>query len=93
MVRLITVVEKNEDFEKFLEQLRETGCNYEVIIEDGKVTKLYVRIPDNGDWSDMKYGRILGSKVVCYKQTIYIPRVVDGKFIYNYNGKKDESVE
>ena len=93
MVRLITVVEKNKDFEKFLEQLRETGCNYEVIIEDGEITKLYVRIPDNGDWSDIRYGRILGSKMVCYKQKIYIPRVGDGKIIDNYNGEKDKPAE
>jgi len=90
MVRPITVVEKNKDFEKFLAQLRETGCSYEVVIEDGKVSKLYVRVPDNGNWSDIRYGRILGSKVVSYKQTIYIPRVVDGKFIYNYNGEEDK---
>ncbi len=90
MVRPITVVEKNKDFEKFLAQLRETGCSYEVVIEDGKISKLYVRVPDNGNWSDIRYGRILGSKVVSYKQTIYIPRVVDGKFIYNYNGEEDK---
>ena len=90
MVRPITVVEKNKDFEKFLAQLRETGCSYEVVIEDGKVSKLYVRVPDNGNWSGIRYGRILGSKVVSYKQTIYIPRVVDGKFIYNYNGEEDK---
>jgi len=93
MVELISVKKRNKEFDDFLERLIQTGCSYEAVIENGNVTKLYVRIPDNGDWSDMRYGRILGSKVVSYKQTIYIPRIVDGKFIYNYNGKKDESVE
>ncbi len=87
MVELISVKKRNKEFDDFLERLIQTGCSYEAVIENGNVTKLYVRIPDNGDWKDLKYGRILGSKVVSYKQTIYIPRIVDGKFIYNYNGK------
>jgi hypothetical protein len=89
MVRLITVIEKNKEFEEFLTRLRETNCSYEIVIEDGKVSKLYVRIPDNGDWSDLRYGRIFGSKMVSYKQTIYLPRVVDGKFIFDYNEQKN----
>jgi len=87
MVELISVKKRNKEFDDFLERLIQTGCSYEAVIENGNVTKLYVRIPDNGNWSDIRYGRILGSKVVSYKQTIYIPRIVDGKFIYNYNGK------
>ena len=92
MVRLITVKEKNKDFEAFLAQLRESGCSYEAVIVDGKITRLYVRIPDNGDWSDISYGRILGSKMLSYIEAVYLPRVVDGKFIYNYNEQKDERI-
>lgn len=87
MVELISVEKRNKEFDDFLTRLRETGCSYEAVVENGNITKLYVRIPDDGNWKDLKYGRILGSKVVSYKQTIYIPRIVDGKFIYNYNGK------
>jgi hypothetical protein len=86
--RLITVAEKNKDLLTFLKRLIETGCSYEVAIEDGKITNIYVRIPDNGDWSEVRYGRILGSKVVSYIQTTYRPRIVDGNFIYNHNENK-----
>ena len=42
---------------------------------------------DNGDWKKVKFGRLLGSKVVSYIEVVYLPRIVDGKFIYNYDEK------
>lgn len=88
MIEFLTTKQRNEEFEIFLERLRETGCSYEIVIEDGKITKLYVRIPDDGDWKPVRFGRIIGSKVVSYIQTVYLPRLVDGNFIYNYDDKK-----
>lgn len=90
MVRLITVKEKNKDFDEFLRQLREGGCSYEAVIADGKITRLYVRIPQRGDWSNVQFGRILGSKMVSYVEVVYLPRIVNGKFIYNYNEQKEK---
>ena len=86
-IEFITTKDKNRDFELFLERLRETDCSYELIIENGKITKVYVRLPDDGNWRQVRYGRILGSKMVSYIQTVYLPRLVDGNFIYNYNEK------
>ena len=88
MIEYLTTKQHNDEFEIFLERLRETGCSYEVVVEDGKITKLYVRIPDDGNWKPLRFGRIIGSKVVSYIQTVYLPRLVDGNFIYNYDEKK-----
>jgi hypothetical protein len=87
MIEYLTTKDNNSDFNLFLKRLRETGCSYEVVVEDGKITKLYVRVPDDGNWKRVKFGRIIGSKMVSYIQTVYLPRLVDGNFIYDYNEK------
>ena len=87
MVKLIPADRTNEEFETFLARLRETGCSYEGVVEEGRIVRLYVRIPDDGKKRNLQFGRIIGSKMVSYIETVYLPRIVDGKFIYNYNGK------
>jgi hypothetical protein len=85
MVEYLTTGEKNRELNIFLERLKLTGCLYEMTVENGKITKIYVRRPDDGNWKKVKFGRIIGSEVVSYIQTVYLPRLVDGKFIYNYD--------
>ena len=85
---MVTVVEKNKDLERFLQQIIDIGCSYEVVVEEGKITKIYVRSPITDGWGDLWYGRVLGSKVVSYIETTFRPRVVDGKFINNYNEER-----
>jgi len=87
MVEYLTTRSNNPEFRLFLKRLKETGCSYEAVVEDGKITKLYVRVPDTGDWKSLRFGRIIGSEVVSYIQTVYLPRLVDGNFIYNYDDK------
>jgi len=86
---MIAASEKNADLNIFLQQLKDTNCSYELGIEYGKITNLYVRVPDDGNWGKVWFGRIFGSKVISYIQTTYRPRIVDGKFIYDYN-EEDE---
>ena len=87
IARYIRVDEGNKEFLTFLEQLKESGFSYDAVIENGNVIKVYARMVDDGNWKQIKYGRLVGSKVVSYIEVVYKPRVVDGKFIYNYNGK------
>jgi hypothetical protein len=88
MERMVTVAEKNKDLEKFLQQIVELGYSYEVVVEQGNITKIYVRAPITDGWGDLWYGRVLGSKVVSYIETTYRPRIVAGKFINNYNEER-----
>lgn len=78
----------HEDFLLWLAQLRELGWTYEIVVEDGYIDKVHLRMPDDGDWSNVRFGRIIGSKVVCYKQMVYLPRLIEGKFIYNCDVQK-----
>lgn len=89
MIEYLTTNNKNAEFNVFLKQLEETGCSYEMVVENGKIIKLYVRTPSDGVWKGLEYGRIFGSKMVSYIQTVYLPRLVDGKFIYNFNEKNE----
>lgn len=92
MVEFLTTAEPNREFKLFLERLRKTGCSYELVVENGKITKLYVREQSSVEsWSRLKFGRIIGSEIVSYIQAVYLPRLVDGKFIYNYNEKKERA--
>jgi len=86
-VKYIRTDGENGEFRRFLEQLKESGFSYDAVIENGNVIKVYARMVDDGDWKHVKYGRLVGTKVVSYIEVVYKPRVVDGKFIYNYNGK------
>ena len=84
MVKL-RVVDNNKDFCKWLEQLKALGYTYEIVIESGNIQRVYVREDDNGDWSDIIYGRIYGSTHVSFKQRVFHPRMVKNKLIIDYH--------
>lgn len=90
MIEYVNVREKPREFEEFLEQLAKMGFAYEIIIEDYEVKRMYVKEPDNGDWKNIRHGRVLGSSEIRYKWHSYLPRMVDGKFTYDYNDKNKQ---
>ena len=74
-------------FKLWLERAVAVGCSYEVVIEDGQITRVYIREGDDGDWSNIGHGRVIGTKMLSFKQRVFLPRMVDGKFIADYNGQ------
>lgn len=87
MIEYVRTDDNNPEFKLFLERLKESGFSYDAIVNDGNVIKVYARIVDDGNWKNVKFGRLLGSKMVSYIEVVYLPRIVDGKFIYNYDEK------
>lgn len=92
-VTYLTTDRPNHEFNLWLSQVREMGWSCEIVVEGNRIDKIHVKMPaekdnSNGDWRDVEYGRIILSKVVSYKQKVFLPRIVDGKFIYNYSEKK-----
>jgi hypothetical protein len=81
----LRVSDNNLEFMKWLEQLKALGFTYEVVIESGDIQRVYVREDDNGDWSNISYGRIYGSAHVSFKQRVFHPRVVRNKLIIDYH--------
>jgi len=86
MVEKISVRNKPKEFIDWLERLKLAGFSYELIIEYYYIERVYVKESDDGNWKNISHGRVIGSSGMGYKQTTYMPRMVDGKFIYNYNG-------
>lgn len=86
-VEYVRTDENNLEFRLFLERLKETNASYEVVVEDNNITKVYARFVDTGNWKHVQFGRLIGSKMLSYIEVVYKPRVVDGKFIYNFNEK------
>ncbi len=76
------------EFRLWLQRVVEIGCSYEVVIEDGQISRVYVRESDDGDWSNIDHGRIIGSKMLSFKQRVFMPRLLNGNFIEDYNDKK-----
>jgi len=81
----LRVTDENKEFRKWLSQLKELGFTYEIVIESGNIQRVYVREDDNGDWSNIVYGRIYGSTHVSFKQRVFHPRVVKNKLIIDYH--------
>jgi len=81
----LLVSKPNSEFMRWLAQLKEFGFNYEIVIENGAIQRVYVREDDNGNWTGILYGRIFGSPHLSFKQTIYQPRILNGKLIIDYN--------
>ena len=81
----LRVSDNNREFLKWLMQLKAMGFTYEVVIENGDIQRVYVREDDNGDWSNITYGRIYGSADVSYKQRVFQPRIVEDKLIIDYH--------
>jgi hypothetical protein len=67
-VQRITASDQPPAFTAWLKQLIGSGLRYEIIINDGLVTCVYVDEPDNGDLSDVKFGRVVGCGTDAFKQ-------------------------
>jgi hypothetical protein len=87
MVKKISAKSPHKEFRLWLEQVKEVGFGYEIVIENGEVARVYVREGDDGDWSLINHGRVFGTKVISFKQRVFLPRLIDDKFIADYNGK------
>lgn len=87
MVLKLSTKAVNPEFKQWLERVTAIGSSYEIIIEDGEIVRVYVREGDDGNWANIGHGRVFGTKVLSFKQRVFFPRIVDGKFIADYNGK------
>lgn len=88
MIQKLSAKVVHPEFKLWLKRVVETGCSYEVVIEDGEIVRVYVRESDDGNWSNIGHGRVVGTKVLSFKQRVFMPRIIDGKFIADYNGNK-----
>lgn len=87
---LIEASKKPREFDEWLFSI-ETNCwMFEVVINEGYIMKVLVHQPDNGDWSDVEYGRVEGSNGLRYKQKVFQPAILGDKFIVNHNGKREK---
>ncbi len=93
MGNLLHVEEIPVEFTDWLNLQVSEGKYVEVVISKKYVISVNVKEPDNGDWSTMEYGTIAGSNGLWFKQNVYHPAIVLGKFVYNYNGKRKETRE
>ena len=85
MVEKLMASQRNDDFLLWLEQLKEVGFSYEIIIENGAIQRIYVREDDDGNWGGILFGRIFGSAHLSFKQRVYQPRIVNNKLIIDYH--------
>lgn len=84
-MKKMLAAQPHEGFLLWLTQLKELGYSYEIVIDDGLIQRVYVREDDDGNWTGILFGRIFGSSKLSFKQTVYQPRIVNGKLIIDYN--------
>ena len=72
-----------DSFIDWIESLIKFGYGCEIVINDGEVNHVVVKMEDNGDWSDVKFGKVILSEGVRFKQRIFKPAIVNNKFIEN----------
>lgn len=85
MTEKIMASKGNEEFSRWLTQLKELGFSYEIVIENGAVQRVYVREDDDGNWGNILFGRVFGSAHLSFKQRVYQPRIVNDKLIIDYH--------
>lgn len=79
MIEKILANNRPRAFTEWLQELQGTGYSYEVVIDKGYISHVYVNSVDDGDW-DLAYGRIRGSSGVVLKQKVFKPVIHNGKF-------------
>lgn len=87
-VERISIDSPPPGFLKWVQGVCDNGLRYEIVIESGFVSHVYVSEVDNGDWQSLKgekFLRLLGSSEMKLRQRVYRPRIVHGKFIENYD--------
>lgn len=73
--------------------IQDSGWQYEFVIDGGIIVRVYVSVADDGDWRDIRYGRITGAANVAFKQRVYKPAIVNGNFIENYDVQQEKDRE
>lgn len=91
IAELILAAQKPAEFEQWLKSLEENNCAWEAIINEGYIMRVNVDVPDNGDWSDLEYGRVQGSGGLRFKQKVFQPAMLGNKFTVNYDGKREKA--
>jgi hypothetical protein len=88
-VQNIKVNNQPVELKDWLKHIIDTDCRYEIAVHAGDITFIVVDEPhDGGDFSDLEFGRVVGTKTNAYKQKIYKPALVNGVFVKNYDVKK-----
>lgn len=85
MIEKIMASKKCDEFVLWLNQLKEVGFSYEIVIENGAIQRVYVREDDDGNWGNILFGRVFGSAHLSFKQRVYQPRIVNDKLIIDYH--------
>lgn len=80
----IKVNDLPSDFTRWINELKKAKLSFEIVVDNSFISHVYVMEPDNGDWNDLFFGRIIYSAGTSVRQNVYKPIIIDGKF------KKDE---
>lgn len=91
-IQLLRTDTQNKEFRQWLRQIEEIGGSYEIVVDDFCIVKVYVKFPQTpgvGEIKKLRYGRIFGTKNVSYIRQTFLPRLIDGKFIYTLNEEKN----
>ena len=88
MVELIRASTRPIEFNQWLDLLDKSGSRYKVVINDGYIMRVNVITVDDGQWDSVEYGAIEGAGGIRFKEKVYQPALVEGKFTINYNGKR-----
>jgi hypothetical protein len=70
-----------ESFKEWIESLREIGYSIDIIINSSLIERVNVRIPDNGDWSDIEFGKIVMNSYVSHKEKVYKPYLMKNELV------------
>jgi hypothetical protein len=79
MTEKIRANKRPKEFDEWIAILKDNGYNYEIVIDRGYISHIYVNSVDDGEW-DLDFGRIKGSRYAVLKQEIFKPVLYNGKF-------------
>lgn len=72
------------EFLLWLTDLENAGYSYEVVVNAGYITHVYVNKPLQGNgFGDIYFGRVIGSKHMRITQETYKPVLINRKFVKN----------
>ena len=77
-----------KEFLQWIQELCDNGLRYEIVVSSHRVSHVYVSEVDDGHWEELhdeKSFRLIGSSEMKVRQKVYRPRIVNGKFIRNFN--------
>ena len=91
IVAKFSIGDPPDGFLKWVQSLCDNELRFEIVVTDYKVSHVYVSEEDDGNWvalKDEKSFSIVGSSELIVRRMVYKPRVVNGKFIANFNEEK-----